>query len=488
MTILTHLESTTSYKTTLSDMESALKQTRITLSKKITELNSLSEENKFGFHISLSTKGLIYNRKSSFQFKKISTFLIKRSLSYQYILTLFSSEHTTPLIFCNQHFISSAFFYKLSKKVKKHLHHFKISMDIKKNIFIGEEKNIRYFLLYFFWMTFSETEWPYSQVKKNEIILRFNQINQTLQLDLSDTEREKAYHFMAITHTRIMSHATISAVEKLLDLKINDDEKIAIATISKLLSSFYEPNYSLDSQSIRNEIKYFVTIMNTMLLDYTNHAVKEHTYSILENNPNHYYHTTLALLDFIQINFGHNLKKHRDLTLKLTKIHVHLSLFSELPTIYNLDSMYLYYKQEYPVTIHLLSMFIDSQLLNRFNLENSDQNKTFLITHYILLLSNYLNFYEFNSKVNISLICSLPYLVENEMKNSLNNSLNNKILFSTLDTCDLIITEFPLKNTTHKQIYFDYPLTYKSRELILNKIETLFKLKNEKLITMIMES
>lgn len=291
-------------------------------------------------------------------------------------------------------------------------------------------------------------------------MFRYTHINDLIQLTLSDIEREKTYQLMAITHTRIQNGHAISTDETLLELEMSAANKKALSTVTKAIYSFYERNYALSDSDIVNEVKYFVTIINTVLLDYTNPAVTKETYSILETNDTDGYRMTLALLDIIHNKLGYNLSTYRYLVLKLTKIHTHLLFFSGLPTIYHLDNMNRYYKKEYPVAVHLLSLFIN-HLLSSAKIEDSSQNRTYLMTHYLPLLSNYLHFYDFNRKVAITLVCSLPYLIENEIKHKLMNSFTNKITFTTVDSCDLIITEFPIEQQPSKQLLFDYPLTHR---------------------------
>lgn len=484
--ILNYLEMSSSKNTTLSAMELPLKQTRITLSKKITELNEISKDNNFGFTIVMSLKGVFYDKSSNFSMKKTVNFFIKRSLSYQYILSLFSASFTTPSAFCNDNFISSSLLYSTAKKIKEFLFAFKISININKNIFVGSEKNIRYFLLYFFWVLFPDEEWPYYQVKKTEMILLLNQLKSISDFEIPLVDEEKTYHFMAIIHTRILSGEIISSDELLLEIKSNNQLGNLFPKASKAIYYFYDRTYAFKSKSIVNEVKFFITIINTLLLHYNNPESDGKTYSLMLSNQSEGYKLSLTMIDCIQEIFGCNLEKNMHLLIELTKIHTHLIFFYGLPTVHNLENIKLYYSKEYPVAVNLLTAGI-KKILIRHNFKRSCRNITFLLTHYLPILSSYINFYNFNKKVSINIICILPYLIESEFKNKLNNSFPNKISFTDIDTYDLILTEFPLKESIDNKICFDYPLTAMSYELIFKEIEFIFKKKNQKFISSVME-
>lgn len=142
------------------------------------------------------------------------SYLIQKALVFKFVEAVAFKKDSVFYEFIRQEFVSESTMMRKLKPLMELVEEYKLKINIKKMTFIGEEKNIRLFLLTLYWLSFKGTIWPFATVshKKVEAIRSETERSQNLKLGL--IEKNEMDYFYGVTLLRISLHQYIQPNKK----------------------------------------------------------------------------------------------------------------------------------------------------------------------------------------------------------------------------------------------------------------------------------
>ncbi|MGL5042139.1 MAG: helix-turn-helix domain-containing protein [Culicoidibacterales bacterium] len=322
-----------------------------------------------------------------FNFNYIKSTFIKESIPFLFLENLLLNQIST-LTFNAEHYISYSSLHRKYPSIKKLLGAFDLSFVSKPTIsLLGEEKQIRLFLFYFFWHSYDGINWPPYFIEKQLLLSKIKPITDILYQEtcyyFNSIELERYALVVALMLHRISRNNLISNVIEFIPYIKNSN---VFSDIAPALDVLYH-GYGLTAEEKRRESIFSLALFKTKLS--TEATLKYNDSSLLLPTKAFFppYQLTFALLKQLKDDFNFTSPKNRlYLINNLVSIHfqaLHFQVdYSCLP-IKNVkaEKLYQILEQKFNSYFATLSLLLEDQLLLNFK-----KNKDFLLQRYFDIL------------------------------------------------------------------------------------------------------
>ncbi|MGX7418186.1 helix-turn-helix domain-containing protein [Carnobacterium gallinarum] len=189
---------------------------------------------------------------------------LKESYIFKAFDEIFQHKFGDITTFSNNNYISYSVVYSRFNELKPFLE--KFDLDFKANSryqLEGSEKQIRYFYILFYWSSYlGMEEWPFTEVKKEELVMFVEEIEKMRRRPLGIAEKEVVYFWLAVIFTRIKLGCFI---EEFVSEKAIIEEIAGIGDLKKQaldmlkFSTDMPPDFS--QQIIENELTFLILVL-----------------------------------------------------------------------------------------------------------------------------------------------------------------------------------------------------------------------------------
>lgn len=171
--------------------------------------------------ITQSKKGSLYlNIDTDFSLQFFFLFYLKKSILFNFCLSIFNCEFTTSAKFAKDNYISLSTFKNRLAELRKLLSYFDLELNLSADYpLIGEEKQIRHFYFYFFWNSYQTIEWPFQKIKPKELKTFFD--GNVVVENFSFSDVYKIIFWFSITIIRVKQDFTITPNKTYITLANN---------------------------------------------------------------------------------------------------------------------------------------------------------------------------------------------------------------------------------------------------------------------------
>ena len=169
---------------------------------------------------SLSRKKLFNNKKIPISVDMYRLFLLKRSIVFQFIDYVVQGMNPNVEKFCQDHYISRSTLLRKNSGLKALLERYDIKISYNDLKFVGDEKQIRFFLYCFYWLSYRGIEWPFNSI-------RYFDVSQKLLLEKNELNDPvitiRTVIFWSISRIRILHGYYVSRIDRFDEIFPNEE-------------------------------------------------------------------------------------------------------------------------------------------------------------------------------------------------------------------------------------------------------------------------
>lgn len=427
---------------TIEEIASTLSLSKATIQKYLGNLkNRISAHPKEKIMIETSTsKGIYLHRLSSYNIQYLYTEILKELLVFSVFNSFLYSEHVPIVKVSSDNFISVA---SLRRKYKIYNTYFKnLNLTIKKDIFSGDERQIRWFFSEFYWQIFKGIEWPFRlipQVFVNNVI---DTIQNFFNIELIPEVREEMSYWI-----------TINGIRHIKGYRVPEDEEIRkYTTNNPLFPPFMEIMKNIFPNEAKNkdergpgEMQYLFLLLSALPIMEKNNEFNQLIYQAHCTGDTMMYQVTKDWLSHYQEIFGKidSSTLFQELENKLLRIHS----FSYL---YHMGEP-LFFKKNYVKEIIIShprffeKMEYILEILD-IKYKSITKNRDYLIENYALLAMESLDVAQFERTVRIALSFSKGLIYESVVRSKLASFFSGKYKLEFVEHSEpkeILITDLP---------------------------------------------
>ncbi|WP_439443435.1 helix-turn-helix domain-containing protein [Listeria aquatica] len=337
-----------------------------------------------------SFKGSYLYKIPSISFNRIRLLILKESIPFNFINSVTFKKHSSLSTFCAENYISKSHFYKVIKESKAFLEQYNIAFNFTNMQFVGQEKDIRYFLFAFLWECYGGIEWPF-HVDKNDLYFakQRNEVNKEFSIPFHYVEQWRHSFLASITKLRFEQGHTIDAKE------------ISTVTMMPALTKIIKNILFQTTASpgiIENETKYLYKMIQINIwksLDYINRKLIIQEYRT-ESPANHNFSN--RILDVLKNNFGLDLSQNEEAIYSLLVIGSHVEYMGSIAHEMYMQQKISYYKERFPSYSQLLDTTLRQLSLDE-KLTSFIQSKDFLFLQLTYIIETHKNLSTFDPQL-----------------------------------------------------------------------------------------
>lgn len=394
-------------------------------------------------HIMIETstsKGIYLHRLPSFNVQLLYTQILKELLVFSVFSSFLYSEHVSIVKVSSENFISVA---SLRRKYKVYNTYFEtLDLAIKKDIFSGDERQIRWFFSEFYWQIFRGTEWPFRLIPQPFVNGVIHTIQNFFGVELIPEVKEEMAYWI-----------TINGLRHIKGYRVPEDEEIKKYTLNNpLFAPFMEIMKDIFPNEAKNrdergpgEMQYLFLLLSALpvmerSVEYSQLIHQAH----LKGNTV-MYQMTREWLELYQEIFG--TISSRDTYYKVENKLLRIHSFSYL---YRMGAP-LFFKNNYVeeiVAYHprfFAKMALIHETLNE-KYPSITKNKAYLMENYALLAIEDLAINQFEKTVRVALSFSKGILYEAVVREKLLSYFSGKYKLEFVDHLEpkeILITDLP---------------------------------------------
>lgn len=427
---------------TIEEVSSSLGLSKATIQKYLGSIKvRLAFFSEMDVSIETSTsKGIYFQRASSFNIQILYTQILKELLAFSIFNSFLYSEHFSIIKLSSENYVSLA---SIRRKYKSFNTYFDgLDLSIKKDIFSGDEKQIRWFFSEFYWQIFKGTEWPFRLISREFMNKVVEKIQDFFNIELIPEVKEEMLYWMTINSIRHIKGYVIA--EDLEIQKYTSNNPLFLPFIEILREIF--PNDAKNNKpGALAEGEYLFLLVSALPVMEKNVEYAQLIYQAHKRGETIIYEITLEWLRHYEYIFGSiNVeKKRQELVNKLLRIHS----FSYL---YHIGEA-IFVKKNYVNEIIEHHPHFYERMLKIYDILNEKyktitKNKTYLLENYVLLSMEHFVINQFEKTVRISLNFSKGIIYEEVVRGKILAYFYGKykIEFVTnQQTRDILITDLP---------------------------------------------
>ncbi|CAM3127051.1 helix-turn-helix domain-containing protein [Enterococcus faecalis] len=199
----------------IEDLATKLKINRKSITQYLNNIQSIiSQSKKLNDDIlQIQNRQGAYFSGTPFEYNYICNQILKSSLTFEILETLFFKKEPSLIAFCQNNFVTDSTVRLKIKKINLFAEKQNIHIYISKGLIkiSGEESQIRYFSYILFWKFFKGIEWPFSQLE--EVKIQESAINILSKLNIPATKIsvQSLMYIIAINISRSRSHFPVES-------------------------------------------------------------------------------------------------------------------------------------------------------------------------------------------------------------------------------------------------------------------------------------
>lgn len=387
-----------------------------------------------------TSKGIHLHRLASFNVQILYAQILKELLAFSVFNSFLYEEHVSIIRVSAENFISVA---SLRRKYKLYNTYFEsLDMTIRKDIFSGDERQIRWFFSEFYWQIFKGTEWPFRLVPQPFIENIITTAERFFNLEIMPEVREELTYWMAI-----------QAIRHTKGHRVPEDKEIKkYALNNPLFPSFVEILKSIFPNEAKNqdkrgpgEMQYLFLLLSALPILENNEEYSRLMYVAHQKGQTLMYQMTQDWLSLYEEIFGSidSTKIYHQLENKLLRIHS----FSYL---YHMGEPLFFKKNYVREIIEYHPRFFEKMELIHETLREKYQkitvNEAYLMESYALLAIENLAINQFERTVRLALSFSKGLLYEAVVQEKLLAYFSGRYKLEFvhyLEPKEILITDLP---------------------------------------------
>lgn len=214
-------------------------------------------------------------------------YYLKKSALFIFCQALYNSEFTTSSQFAKDNYISLSTFKKNLIELRKILNSFDLKLNLNsKNSLIGEEKQIRHFYFYFFWINYQTVEWPFKDFYMKKIKQLLDK-NFTLFAILPFSDTYKIIYWISITIMRVKQGFSVPPDKKYINI---ENKYIPFSKFHPIIEQLFQEFGISDKEIILREAEFLYFCSSLLgifpIKEYANLDLTYSEYSLLNTPEN----------------------------------------------------------------------------------------------------------------------------------------------------------------------------------------------------------
>lgn len=427
---------------TIEDIATQLELSKATIQKYLgnlrVRLESFSEEE---IKIETSTsKGIYLYRHPSFNIQYVYTRILKELLIFSIFSNFLYSEHTSILKLSSENFVSVA---SLRRKYKVYNNYFKeLDLSIKKDVFSGDERQMRWFFSEFYWQIFKGIEWPFRLIPEAFVESVIETFQKFFNMELIPEVKEEMKYWI-----------TINGIRHIKGYRVPEDEEIQKYTLhNPLFMPFMDVMKDIFPNEAKNkdkrgmgEMQYLFLLLSALPVMEKNIEYNQLVNQAHQKGNTMMYRMTREWLALYEEIFGplESEKVYSSVESKLLRIHS----FSYL---YHMGESFFFKKSYVDEIIEYHPRFFEKMDLIHQALSKQygmiTKNKTYLMENYALIAIEELSINQFERTVRLALSFSKGILYESVVQEKLLSYFSGKYkleFVSYIEPKEILITDLP---------------------------------------------
>lgn len=352
---------------------------------------------------------------------------------------------TEPLKkYADRNFISTYSVKNAVATINQLLTAFKLKVDSRSLIFIGEEKTCRFFTYMFLWALFKNSPWPFDYVDEKKIYQSIVTIEEDFGYTYSNIQKKQIAYFIAICLIRNKKKFYIDTIENwdsYVNINALKKEKLIVKGMN---------NYQIFENK---ELTFLLIIMQMKHRMYRSPEIKDRILNYHKKNNTDIYQVTNRAFEQFQETFFRIPEEKLDVFYTyFFCTHLQSKIF---PGVYfDLDGYDSLEDTNVPQNlVHKLSRFIHEMKAETQN-AIFDEEKL-LVKRYLLLFSFFENWVSYEPQITVAVDSDMSFLVRERLKKMLLRRFQGKYNLKMVDSVAnanedcLIITNMPSINTNY---------------------------------------
>jgi hypothetical protein len=432
------------------------------------------EYNHHGFTFSIcKSKGILLKVPIDDDLKHFLAFITQKSPLIKMLEKICLNDFGSVRDYAERYFFSEATIRRRLKKIKRFLNQFDIDLARETVVFEGNEQQIRYFMLLFFWRLYSGISWPFQYIDESEVEQIVNELitlNNKYNNEITRLEKRRMMYYIAIVKIRIRKKNTMSMLPVWEKAKINND---FFQEFSQLFSSF---NGSLCTKPAEISLHYEIWKSCSWVPN-----VKA-AFDVEKNNGSEPAKASMLFFDYFKEHFFEMTEAEKESATEfIFCIHTLCFNFKKFKSDINGYYYYRRIQKYYPKLKLRLEHFID--VLYEQSGYSLFLEKNFLVTHYSMLFSHLKRINEYERTIHVTIETELPNMLSELLYDQVYGMFSRKYNIyldspnkaEAKEKADVILTTVPLRET--KSVSTEKNIVAINRELKkadIRKIEYVF--------------
>lgn len=427
---------------TIEEIAMQLNLSKATIQKYLGNLKSRIELlSKAEIMIETSTsKGIFLHRLPSYNVQFLYTQILKELLIFSVFNSFLYDEHVSIIKISSENFISVA---SVRRKYKIYNTYFEnLNLVIKKDVFTGDERQIRWFFSEFYWQIFKGTEWPFRLIPLPFVNSVIETIESFFNIELIPEVKEEMKYW-----------TTINGLRHLKGYRVPEDAEISKYTLNNpLFIPFIEIMKNIFPNEAKNkdergpgEMQYFFLLLSALPIMEKNTEYTQLMYQAHQTGNTQMYQMTKDWLSLYEEIFGpiDSQENYYQIETKLLRIHSFSYLYRMGGAIFfkkNYVNELINYHPRFFEKMEVILTILDEKYTN------ITENRDYLMENYALLATESLEISQFERTVRIALSFSKGVLYESVVEEKLHSYFNNRYkleFVNYLEPKEILITDLP---------------------------------------------
>lgn len=407
-------------------------------------------------------------------YNKIKSRILKKSVPFIMIDRILKTGSFSMSYISQETFLSESNIYKYMKKLKEILSPYEINLIKIKNQYIlsGDEKNIRYYLYLVYWQIYKGVSWPFSNDMRKRIFTDLQLLSQKYHFNLTVPFNNQLSMIIAINYLRFRTKNPLYFDHSTDKLFILNESISAFDFIAEM----FKREYHLPVEE--THFFFFYLLSRPSFFYFWKNSKKFiNSHKDLDTDQ---YRAAQLIISGLMKRYP-TLKIDFSIIEGLYSIHYHSYFFKNFATDvsnYKIDN---YLSKNFPELKKELTVLLET--VDTSSLNNIFFQKTYLITHYSILVATILSETYFEKKIFVKLDTDFPFYIEQIVKQQLLNhfksSFNLSFVRGDSNEFDLLLTvpnseSLNTSTNSEKVIFITPDLTEPTLKIILNKLRKLF--------------
>lgn len=427
---------------TIEEISLSLNLSKATIQKYLgnlkTRIDSFSN-NQIKIETSTS-KGIFLHRFSSFNVQVIYTQILKELVTFSIFNSFLYDERVSIIKLSSENFMSVA---SLRRKYKTYNAYFEpLNLSIKKDIFSGDERQIRWFYSEFYWQIFKGTEWPFRLIPKDFMNGVVDTIQSFFNMEIIPEVKEEMMYWVTVHCIRHIKGHRVPEDPEIKNYALNNP---LFQPFIDILKNIFPNEAKNRDDKMPGEMQYLFLLLSALPVMEKNTEYSHMVYQAHQKGNTLMYQMTQDWLVSYESTFGsiNSKEKRYRIENKLLRIHS-FSYLSHMGDEFISKKSYVEEIIDYhPRFVEKMNQIHDS-LSKTYSVIT--RNRHYLIENYVLLAMEELPINQFERTVRIALSFSKGILYESVVRKNIQAYFSGRYkleFVGYLEPKEIFITDLP---------------------------------------------